>query len=491
MNTQYSVRFNETCTCENKITDCSQRSVLGTEASCYKADTKSTQVSLSKIFGVAFGKTWKVHPATTMKDVIIDDWVYSFQKDASHDPEPAFLDYFIVVEMSNCRGHSRRVSFWDILKNQRIKVYISQTFDDEVLKLIDRFANEDSFVKVWSRMSDIEKAAMKRVVKRIVQNTKGTGVVYEDCLQVWDVSSKHTLGPNGIRVRTSWGSMVKDTESTATFAVMTDICFDYVTNSASSLSSTAARTSSPNTRPIKSYLYTRVCVTINGCIQAGNVLEQAASSKNVNVGIRTAFKNNRKISKQEDADSRRMQSSKLNEDNYGFGDIPQSSRIKTSGARVQTNRYNNARENYNSDNSGLSLTEELDYVKSRMDDRLAKARDTTSYGQKSPYQRSKQLSHAAVSIDSPLLNVQSRVEVPKSDSKPSLQSSSKDSGSLFLKCEKALRFRDEKGQDLGTLFFHSGQHNRINLDVSNDHLVYAKWQSFGSFRTALASLEKE
>jgi hypothetical protein len=109
--------------------------------------------SFSKIFGLSLAKIWKRDPGKYLKEDILDDWLWDLQKDERHDPSPEYLDYHVVIEISSCKGHCRRISLWDILHNASILKYLDLASGEEFADLIEKF---DKKITVCRRMAAVE-----------------------------------------------------------------------------------------------------------------------------------------------------------------------------------------------------------------------------------------------------------------------------------------------------------------------------------------------
>ena len=204
---------------------------LGTDRSHHFLDAMSVQFSISRIVGVAIGEVWKVHPATTLKDVILDDWLHnsSIKLDTDYDPQPGYLDYCTVLEVSRCTGNTRRISLRDVLTIPEVvrwlhTVHDRDTFADTETYLTD-LACFSNFERAWSACP--HKSSMRRIIRTILRALEKTGVDSKASLQVWDITyADKNGGLMGRRLNQRWIPMVKDSESVASFAVMTNGCIE-------------------------------------------------------------------------------------------------------------------------------------------------------------------------------------------------------------------------------------------------------------------------
>ena len=204
---------------------------LGTESSHRFSEAMSAQLSLSRIVGVAIGKVWKVHPATTLKDVILDDWLHnsSIELGTEYDPQPGYLDYITVLEVSRCSGNARRISLRDVLTIPEVVRWLHTIYDRDTLVDMNAFlTNPKSYsnsIEAWSYCP--RKASVRRIIRTILRALKKTGVNSKASLQVWDITYADKKGGlMGRKLNQSWIPMVKDSESIASFAVMTNRCIE-------------------------------------------------------------------------------------------------------------------------------------------------------------------------------------------------------------------------------------------------------------------------
>lgn len=122
-----------------------------------------------------------------------------------------------------------------MLKNRRIIQYINRVVGKEPWDLIQKFGHQDFLSSAWTQLTRQQKVVMKSTVSRVLRNVMRTGV-FDGHLRVWDMSSSGggDFGTDGRKVEATWYSMVEDSESCATFAVMTDICVEFSVTIASS-----------------------------------------------------------------------------------------------------------------------------------------------------------------------------------------------------------------------------------------------------------------
>ena len=176
-----------------------------------------------------FGQQWKFNTPWTLKDVIVLDWADQIGV-SSHYPKPFYFDYRVVLSISKCTGHARRISLWELFKEEALHTYLGQAFTSQIYKdfefLVKFFPSEASFVELWRSISADSQELLKTIAKEVLNILRSTGVVKDDYLKVWDITSSFDR-LDGRKVKPSWSSMVKDDSACATFAVITETCIKF------------------------------------------------------------------------------------------------------------------------------------------------------------------------------------------------------------------------------------------------------------------------
>ena len=221
---------NKTCACKarKRYSDSHNAFELNTKVSSWSVAERTAQISGGAYVNVLYGHTWKFNASWTLKDVIVLDWVDHI-REPSHLPKPFYLDYRVVLNISRCTGHSRRMSLWDLLREGSLRRYLreafSQSFCTDFEILVQLFPSEASFVDVWRSIQKEGQEMLKTVAKEILTILRSTGLGEDGYLQAWDVTSFDRL--DGRKVKPSWSTMVKDDSACATFAIITDKCIRF------------------------------------------------------------------------------------------------------------------------------------------------------------------------------------------------------------------------------------------------------------------------
>jgi hypothetical protein len=218
------------CACREKtrFADFYDAFELTTKLPSWTVSERLGQVSGGAYVNILYGHTWKFNAGWTLKDVIVTDWV-DHVRDPSHTPKPYYLDYLVVLEISQCSGHSQRISLWDLLKQQILRRYLKKFLDLDVRRdfdtLVQFFPSDTRFTEIWNSVSKEGRDVLKIITKEIISTLRSTGVGEDGKLQAWDLNSVERL--DGRRITPRWVSMVKDDAACATFAIITDKCVTY------------------------------------------------------------------------------------------------------------------------------------------------------------------------------------------------------------------------------------------------------------------------
>ena len=437
-----------------------------------------------------------------MKDLIIEEWLNS---STERSPDPAYLDYHVVVEISGCKGHSRRISFWAMLKNRRIMQYVNRVIGKEAWNSIKNFGRQDSFTSVWTQMTTQQKEVMKCIINRVLRNVMRTGV-FDGRLQVWDMSSRDgDCGTNGRKVEAAWHSMVKDSESCATFAVMTDLCVDFNVRHDNSSPLEANQSSSFMSKPINTILYTRICINIHRTLDAGRCSEVKHSQLSVDFDMdddadHLAGLELDSITNSVDdfaIDSGEpYQLGKLSGNYFSTQESSSSARVAAHDVNVNLQRYDNSPQGY----SSVGLNDGLNRLRARMEDRFAEGgplyrplnRQEGSLLQPDTVLSRPIRSPQGVSpAEKRKVATRERCATVNLSSTSCPQTPSTQSGNLLLMSGNRLVFCDENERCLGTLHLKPGRRDtEINLDeASEQNTIMAKWRPVNQWKSKLMSVQ--
>jgi len=218
---------NKTCACKagKRYSNSHDAFELSTKVSSWSVAERTAQIPGGVYVNVLYGHTWKSNTSWILKDVIVLDWMDQIPE-PSHSLKPFYLDYRVILGISRCTGHSRRMSLWDLLREGSLHRYLrgafSQSFCTDFEILVQHFPSEASFVDVWRSIQKEGQEILKTVAKEVLTILRSTGLGEDGYLHAWDVTSFDRL--DGRKVKPSWSTIVKDDSAYATFTIITDKC---------------------------------------------------------------------------------------------------------------------------------------------------------------------------------------------------------------------------------------------------------------------------
>jgi serine/threonine protein kinase len=214
-------RVNPNCAVGRPYLHSLRNCFLGTAKEHWRTESRQQTFSVAKIVGLALGRSQKLHPNITLKDVILEDWFVEPSRDVTYEPDPSYLDQLAGLEISNCTGNARRVRLWDLLRDPIVITYLTNTYS-EGWRFIPLSREPSSFTEVWMRNTD-EHDFLKCIVYRLLGRLKATGIRHNGSLAAWYAPSN--IG--GKTLEPTWAQMVKDQPLCATFALLSDSCLEY------------------------------------------------------------------------------------------------------------------------------------------------------------------------------------------------------------------------------------------------------------------------
>jgi len=263
-----SLRVFKHCECgkKNQYSDDFPPFELQTMIPSWKVEQRTAQISGGSYVHMLYGHTWKFNAGWTLKDVIVEDWVENNKRDVSHTPRPFYLDYLVVLDISRCSGHARRISVWSLIKQQGARNYLSDFLDPKICLdfgvLVEFFPTDATFTEVWNSLTSEGKTVVKLATKEILGALRSTGVGEDGHLQAWDITSRNRL--DGRKLKPHWRSMVKDDLACASFAIITNSCIQYAASDLHLKSDTFRAAHNPCT-----ILSTRICITAHYSLTNG------------------------------------------------------------------------------------------------------------------------------------------------------------------------------------------------------------------------------
>ncbi|QSZ33139.1 hypothetical protein DSL72_002725 [Monilinia vaccinii-corymbosi] len=202
---------------------------LSTKVPSWTLDAKSLQASGGKYVTLTAGFTYKFNAGWTLKDAILESWIDAAKDDLSHIPNPHYMDYLVVIDVSRCSGHARRISLWKLLQCSDLREcfrHILEVGDfREIETALLQYASNDCFATIWPLLDTKKRNLLKFAFKSVLKTLRCTGVGEDGLLQVWDITSMPRI--DGRRIDPKWAKLVQDDIGCATFAIITGTCRKY------------------------------------------------------------------------------------------------------------------------------------------------------------------------------------------------------------------------------------------------------------------------
>ncbi|KAJ8061960.1 hypothetical protein OCU04_009744 [Sclerotinia nivalis] len=243
----------ERCMCKERYASKYGEFDLSTRAPSWKLDARTFQASGGQYFTVTMGFTYKFDAGWTLKDAILESWIDAGKDDSSHIPNPHYMDYLVVLDISHCSGHARRISLWKLLQYSDLRVYFRRNLEmgicQEIESVLLQHYSDDCFATIWPTLDTNKRNVLTLAFKFVLKTLRCTGVGQDGLLQVWDITTIPRI--DGRRIDPRWSTLVQDDIGCATFAIITGACKTY----------------KPRVRALEKppaglqILYTKVCIT--------------------------------------------------------------------------------------------------------------------------------------------------------------------------------------------------------------------------------------
>lgn len=235
---------------------------LSTRPPSWKLDARTFQASGGHYFTVTIGFTYKFDAGWTLKDAILEDWLDAGKEDLAHIPNPHYMDYLVLLDISQCSGHTRRISLWKLLHCSDLRHYFRQNLERAIYEEIETALlqhSNDSFATIWPALDTNKRNVLTLAFKFVLKTLRCTGVGEDGLLQAWDITTIPRI--DGRRIDPQWTALVQDDIGCATFAIVTGACKIYKPP-------VRAHKPSPTGLPI---LHTQVCITASEKLEQMNV----------------------------------------------------------------------------------------------------------------------------------------------------------------------------------------------------------------------------
>ncbi|KAJ5634279.1 hypothetical protein N7528_002121 [Penicillium herquei] len=202
-------------------------SVLGTQNASHSWEDREYQVQVG--FSSQYGQTANItvvhkrHSMKSMKETIISEYA---KISCNERRFQAILTLQIGLEISACTGNAQRRSLWDVLRlsNTEIGGLSNIKCDHEVGDL-------DCVRLCWTKLSKQElcRDRARKVLVNTIRRLRHTGINQQGDLEAhWHFVSIPTSNYMPSTRYNRWFSVVRDTKETATFAVMSQRCLEFL-----------------------------------------------------------------------------------------------------------------------------------------------------------------------------------------------------------------------------------------------------------------------
>ena len=199
---------------------------LGTDRTRFSLESHTLNLGVSHLVNLAYQPGFKRIPGRTVKAMLILDW-------SGETPTPLGLDAIFGLEVSACTGNARRIKLWEIFKVKEIHDFVEVTMADHLPDSLltsgfwDAFRTDfDAFLRKWSADSSFRDAS-RHVIRKVIQTLCDTGIDGDKQLRAWWPDAK---GYRAFKIKSDqnqWVRMLKDSDTTAVFAVISSNCFQY------------------------------------------------------------------------------------------------------------------------------------------------------------------------------------------------------------------------------------------------------------------------
>jgi hypothetical protein len=227
-----SLRLNKTCsyTLDEYESEYAQTMVpLGTNETVWRPDTRTIGFSAAQYIGITVSGTQKKIPSTTVKDHI---WNKLSQNPTRANP--CFLNQFLVVEISHCTGNSRRRRVKDLLSMERVRrhlQYFRPGWDRTqwgvgLLSLPN--GDNDALMDFWMTHQN-KRVEIGELLCHVLDLLHKTGPLTGGKFAAAYLTNHEELCVKVDISLNDWAKPLRDSSSTAVYAIVNGVCLRYDT----------------------------------------------------------------------------------------------------------------------------------------------------------------------------------------------------------------------------------------------------------------------
>ncbi|KAL8690405.1 MAG: hypothetical protein Q9218_004147, partial [Villophora microphyllina] len=205
----------------------SEMTVLGTQESVWKTDTRSLAIGFSKYIGVTVSGSQKLMPRTTRKQHILDKWT-----NAPSRCNPGILNQYLGVEISHCTGNARRISLRQLMVTNPILSIFARQIPDWTqtewgISLIGALAGPDNeaIFRVWKEHARY-RPQMAELFCGVFELLDSTGWKDSDKFHAALLTHDEERAVQIHKRLNDWTVALKDTHLTSAYVIVNEKCLD-------------------------------------------------------------------------------------------------------------------------------------------------------------------------------------------------------------------------------------------------------------------------
>lgn len=205
----------------------SDMTILGTQDSFWKTDSRTLAVGLSKYIGVTISGSQKLIPETTRKQHILDKWTTNPMR-----ANPGILNQHLGIQVSHCTGNARRISLRELMTTEPIWSVLerqspgwTQTPWGAGLSRALRGHSDENVFFVWKVFAS-ERENIAELVCCMLELLDRTGWLDDQesrAALLFNNEESAVSIPNSIN---NWSIALQDTHLTSAYVVVHEVCLN-------------------------------------------------------------------------------------------------------------------------------------------------------------------------------------------------------------------------------------------------------------------------
>ena len=212
---------------------------IATQSSTWALDERAVGFTAGQYIGFQMMGTQKKRPKTTVKQNAWDEW-----NNRPNRANPRIFDEYLALEVSHCTGNARRIRLRDLFLlgnvqqaiDCRIPKWMESDYGSAFLKAVSQ--PEDGVVVTLCKSHPEYKLRIADIFCCILAALGKTGVSSDKLNAAFISNDREYSMPLDLQ-HNDWGGFLRDSHLTATYAIVTETCFecripDYLTGSCQS-----------------------------------------------------------------------------------------------------------------------------------------------------------------------------------------------------------------------------------------------------------------